>query len=128
MRKFDFTFNSENAACESKFQIASGYISETAILFEKENIVAVVYAKGCVEFYNTDDQPLASATVPENDGGKGVYQDICCFADGNTITLKFPIYEWIDNYPNCDGEHDRWDTKIIDYYTVVFNLSDNSVS
>ena len=125
-KKFDIVFNSEkdNDKC---FQIASGYISKTTILFENENIVAVVEAKGEVQFYNTNDELLSSGKLPANTGGREVYEEVCCQVNGDAITLKFPIYEWIDNYPNCDGEHDRWDTKTIGYNTLTFDLITNTV-
>lgn len=42
--------------------------------------------------------------------------------EGKTITISFAIVEWIDNYPNCDGEHDRWDSRTVGYHDLVFSL------
>jgi len=126
-RKIDITFNSEKDNNKGYFQIASGYISETNILFEKENIVAVVQATGQVEFLNSEDLVLASGQVSPVDEGKGVYEEICCKVEDNLITLEFPIYEWIDNYPNCDGEHDRWDTRKVGSHTLKFDFLTNSI-
>lgn len=127
MRKVDFTFNSEKEN-GTHYQLASGYISETVILFEKENVICLIDAKGTVEFYDDSDCSLASANLPKIESGKGVYQDITCFADTNSIKLQFPIYKWIDNYPNCDGEHDRWDTVIIGQNTIEFNLANKTIT
>ena len=127
VKKIDIIFNSEKENDKKHFQIASGFISETTLLFEKENIVALIHAKGSVEFYNMKDELLASGEVPAVDSGKGVYEEICCEVIENSIVLKFPIYEWIDNYPNCDGEYDRWDTRIIGYNTLTFDRLTNSV-
>ena len=120
--KFDIVFNSEDIHASNKFQIASGFISQTTILFEKENIIAVVQAKGSVEFLDRDHNLIAAGSVPAVESGKGVYEDILCDAETGRITLSFPIYQWIDNYPNCDGEHDRWDTEIVGYHPLSLNL------
>ncbi len=125
MTKADIIFNSEHG--EKTFQIASGHISETTVLFEKEGISALIHAKGYVEFYNVDGELLASGNLPEVESGKQVYEEVRCSADGNLITLSFPIYTWIDHYPNCDGEHDRWSTKTIGYNTVTFDCASNKV-
>lgn len=109
------------------YQLASGYISETTIHFENENVVAVIQAKGSVEFFNMDDELIAAGKVAPEESGKGVYEEIACQAEGNLIILQFPIYEWIDNYPNCDGEHDRWDTKIIGFHTLTLDLLSCSI-
>ncbi len=128
VRKADYTVNSENAPGEKQFQLASGYISETTILFEKENVVAVIQAKGSVEFFNMQDERLAVLEAPAVVNGKEVYEDIRCMVEDHTIILKFPLYQWIDNYPHCDGEHDRWDTRIVGFHRMSFDLSSLSGS
>lgn len=120
MKNADIVFNSQEVANGKNFQIASGYISDTVVLFKNENIVAVINAKGIVEFYDINDTLLAKGELPENDGGKNVYEEIFCQAENGVITIKFPILEWIDNYPHCDGEHDRWDSKKIGEHILVF--------
>lgn len=124
-REIDIVFNSEKG--KSSFQIASGYISVTTILFEKENIVAVIDAKGAVEFYNVNDELLATGEVSKVESGRQVYEEVCCEADENAVIIRFPIVEWIDNYPHCDGEHDRWDSRIIGYHTLKLDRLTNSV-
>lgn len=126
-RNINITFNSEKDSENTLYQLASGYISQTTILFEKEHVVAVIDAKGSVEFYNTDDVLIASGSVPVKDSGKGLYMDVTCRSENDRIELRFPIYEWIDNYPNCDGEHDRWDTRIVGYHTLALDLTTGSV-
>jgi len=126
-KKIDIVFNSEKDANPKLYQIASGYISETTILFEKENVAAVIQAKGTVAFYNMDDELIAAGKVPADKSGKEVYEEIRCQAENNSIILQFPIYEWIDHYPNCDGEHDRWDTRIIGYQPLTLDLSTGSI-
>lgn len=125
-RKIDITFNSEKDSNKGYFQIANGYISQTVVLFERESIVAVINAKGCVEFYNMDCKLLATYKLPSIESGKQVYEEVALESQGDLLILKFPIYEWIDNYPNCDGEHDRWDTRVIGHNSVTFDLTDNT--
>lgn len=126
-RKIDIIFNSE-VDINKSFHLASGYISETTILFEKENVVALINADGRVEFYNMQDELLIADKLPAVEGGKEVYDEVSCQVGNDSITLKFPIYEWIDNYPHCDGEYDRWDTRKIGDKTLVLNLLNNSIT
>lgn len=127
MKQIDRIFNSEQDNGTGYFQIASGHIAETAILFSCEKIVAVVNAKGSAAFYNENDELLATGEVPGVNDGKGVYQELCCHAEDGLITLKFPIVEWIDNYPHCDGEHDRWDSRIIGEYPLTFDIANGKI-
>ena len=127
MRNIDIIFNSQKDVNGKSFQIASGHISETTLLFENENIIAVISANGSAEFYYTDNSLLAKGEVPKNDGGREVYEEVSCQVVENEIILKFPIYEWIDNYPNCDGEHDRWDTRKIGENILKFDYIENKV-
>ncbi len=126
-RKIDIVFNSEKESGEKLLQLASGYISETTILFENEKIAAVIQAKGSVEFFNMNDERVADGKVPAVESGKEVYVEVCCQVKENLLILKFPIYQWIDNYPNCDGEHDRWDTKIVGFHTLTLDLLTHSI-
>ena len=45
--------------------------------------------------------------------------DVLISADADKVTFKLPDYEWIDHYPNCDGESDRWDGKIIGVHDEI---------
>ena len=126
-KKIDITFVSDTANGDAIYQLASGYISTTTILFEKENIVAVVEADGNAKFYDINDNFITSARAPKVDNGKGKYVEIGLSAGDGLVELKFPIYEWIDNYPHCDGEHDRWDTRIVGFNSITLDLSDGSI-
>lgn len=117
-RKFDFVFDSTKDNGK-EFQLANGHISETNILFEREDVAAMVYAQGKIEFF-ADGELVATRKLPEVDGGKGVYDTVICVVKGDLIELSFPIYQWIDTYPNCDGEHDRWVTRKIGCEVVEF--------
>ena len=126
-KNIDVRFNSETDNEKGYFPIANGYVSETVIFFEKENIFAVVHAKGHAAFYDAEDILLAEGDVPAEEDGKGVYTQLACRVEGDAITLQFPICQWIDNYPHCDGEHDRWDTEIVGFYPLTFDLSNRKI-
>ncbi len=108
-------------------QLASGYVSETVIVFEKENICALVNASGKVDFQDARGKLLASASAPAVTDGKEKYVSLYYRIDENKIILDFPVYEWIDNYPHCDGEHDRWDTREIGAHTITFDCINHKV-
>jgi len=124
----EILFNSEKINGKQSYQLASGYDSQTKIFFEKEGITADIQAVGHIDYYDAENTLLASIKVPESNGGREVYEDIVCEANNGCIVLRFPIYQWIDNYPHCDGEHDRWDTRVIGYHAVRFDLTDHTVA
>lgn len=106
-----------------QFGIACGYVTTTEIVFVHEEITAVVTAKGNVEFYNSNQCLLAAISVPVEETGAARYEDICCKVDSGKIMLRFPLYTWYDNYPNCNGESDRWDAKIVGYQSpILFDI------
>lgn len=99
------------------------------IYFVQEGIVALIVQEAHrVDFYQSDDTYLASQEIPAVKEGRHAYLNVVCGVEGDRITMKFPIYWWYDNYPHCDGEYDRWDTKTVGYHVVTFRLSDHSVS
>ena len=127
MKNFDMIFNSQREK-DAKIELANGYISTTEILFEVERIVIKIDAKGTVDFLNLENKIIASINIPKQTGGKEVYTEVLCDVEDMCILLKFPLVEWIDNYPHCDGEHDRWDSKIIGYHNLVFDLKTSQIT
>ncbi len=121
MKEYDKIFNSETDKNLKKIQLANGHISNTTILFEREGIVVGIESKGHIRFCDNKGKSLISFDVPAQTGGKEVYDEVLCAAEGGVISLHFPIVEWIDNYPNCDGEFDRWDTQVIGHHIVKFD-------
>lgn len=121
MKKYDKVFNSTECTDHKEYQLATGYISTTEIFFENEKTIVKIEASGDVVFMDIEENVIASVNLPEQTGGKGTYNDVVCAVETNTIILKFPVVEWIDNYPHCDGEHDRWDCRTIGYHTLKFN-------
>jgi hypothetical protein len=100
-RTVDITFDSEKITGSQKYQLASGYISQTSILFEKEGVIAVIQANGTVEFFDRNDSRIAAGNAPAIDDGRGVYEDVFCAVNNGAICLEFPVYKWIDNYPTA---------------------------
>ena len=125
--KIDKTVCSDQQKNTGYFQIPSGYISEMSILFEKENVIAQVQAKGQAAFYDLDGQLLASGEVPAA-GGREVYEELCCQVEEGKLALLFPVYQWIDTYPNCDGENDRWIARKVGAHTLTFDTEKKTVT
>ena len=128
MNKYDKLFHSENDKNFKEFQLASGYISSTTIYFELEKIAVKIEARGYIEFFDQEENRLAFIDIPEQTGGKESYENVLCGVEDGALILKLPIVEWIDNYPHCDGEHDRWDSRTIGYNIVTFDVYTNKIT
>lgn len=122
MMEYDKLYSSDTKGWK-EFQLASGHISTTVVFFEEAKILAKVEAKGKVTLLNEAGQVLEEKEVGAQAGGREVYETLRCCAEDGALRLQFPVVEWIDNYPNCDGEHDRWDSRIIGWDTVTFDLA-----
>ena len=83
-------------------------------------------AKGQAAFYDLEGRLLASGEVPSA-GGREVYEELCCQVEKEKLTLLFPIYRWIDHYPNCDGENDRWESRRVGDHSIIFDLNTKTV-
>ena len=118
MEKYDKIFSTAKNKGTESFPLATGYISTTVIFFEEEKIFAKIEAKGYVEIFDSEDNLLQSLAIPSQTGGREVCDEVECSVQNGILTFRFPVVEWIDNYPHCDGENDRWDRKVIDYHTV----------
>ncbi len=119
---YDKVFNSSKNNSES-FELATGHISTTVIFCEEEKLFVKITAKGTVDFFGAEDNLLESVTLPAQTGGREIYDEVVASVAEGCLVMKFPVVEWIDNYPHCDGEHDRWDRRVIEYNTVSFKIS-----
>ena len=128
--KFDKTYITSQAAEPENCHLACGFITRTDILFKEENIAAVIECTGEIEFRRPDDMrnTIAAVTVPKQEGGREIYMDVTCSVEDGQIVLKMPIYSWIDHYPHCDSESDRWSTKTIGYHTVRFDIETGKIN
>ena len=121
--KYDETYITSKHTGPQNYHLACGFRTRTDILFKEENIFAVIECSGEIQFRSPDDvkTTIASVKVPKQEGGREIYMDVTCLVEDGCIVLKMPIYRWIDHYPHCDGESDRWDGEAIGYHTVRFN-------
>ena len=98
------------------------------MLCRQENILAKVTAAGQIDFFSGENL-LASVSVPAGSSGRGCYQDIAFKVAEGKLLLQFPEYNWVDHYPDCDGESDRWSARITGYKPpVVFDLDTHTAT
>lgn len=127
--RIDETFKSSRHTAPQNYHLACGFYTTTYILFEEENVLASIECTGEIKFRKPDDfSVLASATMPKQEGGRGIYMDVTCSRDGGHIVLQMPIYSWTDHYPNCDGESDRWTTETIGFHTVRYSVETGEIA
>lgn len=103
-----------------------GYVEDTEVYFENEKIYLIVENTGKLVFKNEDGEQLAQ-TVVKPDTKNGKFDDAFCKVTDGEIYLYLPIVDYEDNYPNCDGEYDRWTVVHIGYICLKFNPSDSSL-
>ena len=129
-----FVFNSKTA--EKALTLTAPYynaIRPTTVEFEEEGCSVFVNSEGHIEVYDKENNSLGFVDVPcaespDMYAHSGQYGTIDCFADGKTITLTLPVYEWEDYYPHCDGESDRWNRKTIRHFRVVFDCESKEIT
>ena len=108
-------------------------INPTAVYFEQKKIYVTMDSLGHFEFVDEEQNKLAVLDYPVSEdpseyGHSAQYGEIRCSSDGKEITLFLPVYGWEDNYPNCDGESDRWDRYISRWFRIVFNCESKDIS
>ena len=120
------TFNSDNYPNGKTIELACGHISLTKIAFVNENITAHVEAKtGEVDFYDSKTKKCLSTKIETPLLGDEKFSEVKCIVEGEQIKLGFPQYTYKDNYPHCDGEHDRWTKTISGFDYLCYDFKNN---
>ena len=119
--KYDFVFNSSNVLGEKDYEFKREHydspVFTLCIFFEKENVCLKVDADGNTIFSDVNGIEL----YRDKADGKGrFFSEVYCKVRDGVISVRFPVQEIVDHYPNCDGEYDRYsyitkDNIIIDY-------------
>lgn len=111
--KFDHTIACGEVLAEAEFHLACGYYTTTSFLFKEANFAVVIDCGGEFTFYTVDGEVREVIRAKPMVSGRGVYEDIFITTTDTAVIFKLPEYTWIDHYPNCDGESDRWSSRII---------------
>lgn len=122
MREMTYNYNTLN-----KLPNLYGHVENTKVLFDNEHIFITVLKEGEITFESVDGALLSKITIGPDTKNK-MHENVYCKANNGKIKVWLPIIEYIDNYPNCDGEHDRWSSKEIAYDVVEFDVSNNTLS
>lgn len=120
----------DSGACPdgAMIDLACGYISMNEIEFTNEKIFVHLEAKtGEIEVYDLDSKKLVSARVQLPTTGDEKFSEVQCSVEENQIKLGFPQYTYEDNYPYCDGEHDRWTKKISGFRFWCYDYQNNCI-
>ena len=70
---------------------------------------------------------LLCCKVQVPDSGDEKFSDLMCIVTDGVIKLGFPQYSYVDNYPNCDGESDRWTKTVSGFNYLCYDIKNNRI-
>lgn len=111
--KYDYIVKNSEELKEARFHLSCGFHENTYILFEKAGFYVNIHCRGTFTFCTLDYQPLAVIRAKPMDSGRECYMDVLISTTEDGAVFCLPEYRWIDHYPHCDGESDRWSAEII---------------
>lgn len=98
-----------------------GFIEDTQIEYIREQLTLTVRQNGGIRIEDRHLGKRIELTIPptahHGKHGGGTY----ALRDGKWV-LRLATYRVVDNYPHCDGEHDRWDDIHIGHVTICYDL------
>jgi hypothetical protein len=80
-----------------------------------------------VEFYDSESNKALGCKAPTPISGDEKFSEVKCSVSDGVIKLGFPLYSYVDNYPNCDGESDRRTKTIIGYSDFCYDIKNNCI-
>lgn len=89
------------------------------MFFEKKSVCLEADADGNAVFRDLEGVELYRGKA---DGQGRDFSEFYCKVKDGVISVKFPIQEVVDHYPNCDGEYDRYSYITRDYIMIDFRL------
>ena len=121
-------FDSLKSDKGEQISLACGYVSLNQISFINEKITVNIETKtGEVAFYDLESNKLLSVKIQTPTSGDEKFSEVKCVVEGEQIKLGFPKYTYEDNYPHCDGEHDRWTKTISGFSFLCYDFQNNCI-
>ena len=114
--KYDHVYDSGIRRWEAEYPIGGENSPSVTVLFEQEQILLTADADGNAVFGRTDGTELFRDKAY---GKQRRFSSIYCSVTGGAPSVRFPIKETVDHYPNCDGEYDRWSEVIVDNVVIT---------
>lgn len=99
---------------EHSFSLAVG--GETLRTSSCKGYQISVLHTGEAAFYDSNNRLLARA-----DGQDRTFSEVRFLWEQDLLTLQLGQMVTVDNYPDCDGEYDRWEEKWKPEYEVRFS-------
>lgn len=115
-----------NGEREYLFPNLYGHVEDTEMYFINEKVYLTAKAEGIITFEDEARCELARIEIKPTTKN-GMHDNIYCRCDDRRIKVWFPIVDYIDNYPDCDGEYDRWTVKYLAYDCVLFDIDTSSL-
>lgn len=116
-----------NGEREYLFPNLYGHVEDTELFFINEKIYLTVKKEGCVTFLDEARNELCSTEVKPTTKN-GMHDNAYCRCDDGRIRVWFPIVDYIDNYPDCDGEYDRWTVRYVGYDCVMLDIAKGTLT
>lgn len=114
--KADHIFDSSAQVYETTYAIQRETDTPMTIFFPQEQIVLQADAQGNAVFFHADGTEIRKEKL---DGNGRFFSRIVCRVNAQTIFAKFITSKWVDHYPHCDGEHDRWSEIFVDQIEIA---------
>ncbi len=111
---YDIIFD-KNSPYETEFKFNDKM--ELTVYFSNENIALKADKNGNAVFLNADGEEIKREKA-ESDR---YFSSIYCKSYKSVVSVRFPVFETVDHYPDCDGEYDRYSEIIVD--NIVFTLN-----
>ncbi len=79
-----------------------------------------ISSKGAASYFDNDGLLICKSEETQND-----FREFGVEWKQGILILRFGHTETVDNYPNCDGEYDRWDTRWVAEYEIKIDTTTN---
>lgn len=117
--QYDHVYDSDVRRWEAEYSIDRERDLPVTVLFQQEQLLLTVDTHGNAVFCRPDGTELHRAKA---DGRQRRFSSIYCSVTGGAPSVRFPIKETVDHYPDCDGEYDRWSEVIVDNVVITCPL------
>ena len=104
--KYDYVYDSVKSVYEQKFDF-KGNDKPITLWLSTENLFLQADRLGNAVFFDKDGKELFKDCAVSDK--VRFFSWIYCKKSADGLRVSFAVTKTVDNYPNCDGEHDRWD-------------------
>lgn len=120
--KYDYIYDTSTQNTEQEYELNREGDCLAKILLKEQNFALEINSQGKVVLYDIDGKVIDTKKIKSEKYPDKKFSDVIIKISNDKIQLNMLMKKYVDHYPHCDGEYDRWSVIHTENIPVTFEI------